>query len=113
MAVLSFSPPPFRSAVEEIADRVDDNEVGRRVRECGPDRLGHAGDAFRVEQQLQFRGGDEGVARGGDHGSGQSDLLHALAQVVILDLGLQVEHAQRPRRREAEERHASGHVHEP
>ncbi|ODN68427.1 hypothetical protein A6302_04273 [Methylobrevis pamukkalensis] len=104
---------PLGSAVEEIADRVDDDDVGRRVGECGPDRLGHAGDALRVEQQLQLRRGDEGVARGGNHGGGQRDLLHALAQVVILDLGLKVEHAQRPGRREAKEWHASGHVDEP
>ena len=112
MAVLSFSPPPSGPPSKRLRIGSMTDDVGRRVGECGPDRLGDAGDALRVEQQLQLRRGDEGVARGGDHGGGQRDLLQALAQVVVLDLGLQIEHAQRPRRREAEERHARRHVHE-
>ena len=43
---------PLGSAIEEVADRIDDDDVGRRVGECGPDRLGHAGDALGIEQQL-------------------------------------------------------------
>ncbi|WP_303730338.1 hypothetical protein, partial [Paracoccus solventivorans] len=45
-----------------------------------------------VEQQLQPRGGDEAVARGNKDFGRQADLVEALAQVVILQLGLQVEY---------------------
>ncbi len=103
----------IRAAIKEIADRIDDDHVGRRIEECGPDGIDDAGDPVGIQQQLQFRGGDEGVACGRDHPGRQADLLHPFAQVVILDLRLQIEHAQRPGRCEAEERHACGHVDEP
>ena len=101
------------SAVEEVPDRVDAEDVGRRIRERRLDRLGDPHAALVVEQQFQLRRDDEGVARGGHHLGRQADLLQPFAQIVILDLGLQIEDAQRPWRREAEERHTGRHVHEP
>ena len=100
-------------AVEEVADRVDAEDVRRRIRERGLNRTRHAHAALVVEQHLQLRRGDEGVACGRQHLWRQGDLLQPFAQIVILDLGLQIEDPQRPRRGEAEKRHACGHVHEP
>ena len=100
-------------AVEQVADRVDAEDVGRCIRERGLHGVRNANAALIVEQHLQLGRGEEGVARGGQHLWRQRDLLQPLAQIVILDLGLQVEDPQRPWRREAEERHACRHVHEP
>ena len=56
-----------RAAVEEVADRVDADDVDRRVGEGRAGWRGATRDAaLRVEQHLQLRRGDEGVARGGE-----------------------------------------------
>ena len=112
MAALSFSPPPSSPPSNRL--RIGSRQMmsggasGKRPRMASATQ----GDALVVEQHAQLRRGDEVVARAGDDRGVEPDLLHALAQVVVLDLGLQIEHAQRPRRREAEERHAGRHVDE-
>ena len=114
MAVLSFSPPPSGPPSKRL--RIGSMQM-MSTGASGKAALDRRGDPRRCPRSsssmLQLRRGDEGVARGGEDRGGQRDLLQPLAQVVVLDLGLQVEHAQRPRRGEAEERHARGHVHEP
>ena len=113
MAVLSFSPPPSGPPSNTIADRVDADDVGRRIGEVlARSRPATERDAASVENAAQLRRGDEIVARGGDDAGSSRMALQALAQIVVLDFGLQIEHAQRARRREAEERHARRHVHE-
>ena len=113
MAVLSFSPPPSGPPSKRLRIGSMQMMSSGASGKAALDRLGDAHAALGVEQQLQLRRGDEGVARGGEDLGRQRDLLQPLAQVVVLDLGLQVEDAQRPRRGEAEERQARGHVHEP
>ncbi len=63
-----------------------------------------------VEQHAQLRCGDQIVARQMQRGRIEPQGLQALAEIVVLDLGLEVEHAQRPWRGEAQERHAGGGV---
>ena len=113
MAVLSFSPPPSGPPSKRL--RIGSMQMMSGGASGNAARMASAtqGDALVVEQHAQLRRGDEGCrARAAITAGSSADLLHALAQIVVLDLGLQIEHAQRPRRREAEERHAGGHVDE-
>ena len=84
------------AAVEQVADRVEADDVGRRVGEVDPDGVDHQGEPLVVEDHAQLRRGEEIVARPRDHRRVEPDLLHALAEIVVLDLRLQVEDAQRP-----------------
>ena len=109
IVVLAFA---FGAAVEQVADRIDDDDVGRRIDEAVADGGGGRGDAAGIEQHPHLRRGDEAFARRGDDRRIEADRLDALAQVVVLHLRLQVEDRERPRRGEAEERHAGRHVRE-
>ena len=114
MAVLSFSPPPSGPPSKRL--RIGSMQMmstGASAKRVADGARPPARTPSVVEQHPQLRRGDEGVARGGDDRRVERDLPQPLAQVVVLDLGLQVEDPQRPRRGEAEERHAGGHVHEP
>ena len=100
------------AAVEQVADRIDDDDVGRRVAEAVADGRGGGGDAAGIEQHPHLRRGDQAVACRGDDRRIEADRLDALAQIVVVHLRLQVEDRERPRRGEAEERHAGRHVRE-
>ena len=97
-------------AIEEVADRVDADDVRRCIAEARCDRGRDERDAHVVEQHAQLRRGDEIVARRGITAGSSRMALQALAQIVVLDLGLQIENPQCAWRREAEEGHARGHV---
>ena len=109
VVVLPFARGP---AIEEVADGIDADDVRRSMRESGADCRGHEGHALIVEQHAQLRGDNEGVTGAGHDRGIEPELLQPLAQVVVLDLGLEIEHTQRARRREAQERRAGGGVHQ-
>ena len=100
------------AAIEQIADRIETDDVGQCFAETVRDRRRDHGNAALVEQHAQLRRGDEIVARRGDYRRLEPDSLQALAQIVVLDFRLQVEYAQRVRRHKAEEGHAGRHVHQ-
>ena len=98
------------TTVEQVADGVEADDVGRGVWETDPHGFDHQREPLVVEDHAELGRGEQIVARAGNHRPIQPDLLHTLAEIVVLDLRLQIENAQRLRRREAEERHAGRHV---
>ena len=63
----------IRPAVKEVPDRVDAEDVGRRIRECRSEwRTGDPHAALVVEQHLQFRRVATKVSRAAASTSGGS-----------------------------------------
>ena len=93
MAALSFSPPPSGPPSKRL--RIGSSRGCRAARRGRRrDRGGGQRDAARVEQHAQLRRGDEIVARRGNERRVEPDALQPLAQVVVLDLRLQIEDPQ-------------------
>ena len=113
MAALSFSPPPPGPPSKRLRIGSAQKDVGRCLRERPLDRTRHPHAALIVEQHLELWRCDEGIARSGQHLGRQGDLLQPLAQIVILNLGLQIEDPQRPWWGKAKKLHTCGHMDEP
>ena len=80
------------AAVEHVADRIDGDDVRRLAAKRVRNRWDHLRQTGVIEHQPQLRCGHE-VGAGVQQPMGrQADILHTLAQVVVLDLGLQIEH---------------------
>ena len=96
--------------VKDVADRIDHDDVGGQAVEGGH----HGRDDLRqpdvVQNQTQLRRGHEIGARQNQVFCGEPNAFYPLAQVVVLDLGLQVEHPQRPGRSHPQKRCTGGHV---
>ena len=98
------------AAVEQIADGVEADDVGRCLGEAGAHGLRHPGQSLVIKDHAELRCGEESVPGTGDYGRAKPDLLHALAEIMVLDLRLEIENGHGPWRRKADERHAGRHV---